>query len=307
VRKRREVTPQDVARWITQGHGQGVGVAYKPFFKVRDVPSRGRSRILRGLKTARNHHYLSDTEYLCHLLVEFSGNVIDIREQFALLPWRETQEIARAIGYRHPKFPASTTPTVITSDIVVTYLENGRKKLLVISVKRSLNIYWNDDGTLNISKSLSSREDERIIEKLAIEKYYWDKLGVPWVLATQDNIPLCRAKNINFIRVSMVSRELDYLMPRLQEFNHAFLDNWSTERTLIAILSQVAKRMRLTENNCFHLFGRSIWTGLLPVDFNRGELGYQQQVHLLSDIEIAPDRNIQSLAFLNLKCGLALA
>ena len=272
-------------------------MSYKPFFKVRDVPSKGRSRILRGLKVARDHHYVSDIEYLCHLLVEFSHNVIDIREQFALLPWRATQEIAEEIGYRHPTYPASSTPTVVTSDIVVTYLENGRKQLFVISVKRNLNIQWNDDGTLNISESLSSRKDERIVEKLAIEKYYWDRLGIPWFLATIDNIPLRRAKNINFLRVSMVSKELDQLMPRMQDFTHAFLDNWSKERALTAILGRVAQKMNLTENHCFHLFGRAAWMRLLPVDFNSHKMGHQQPVRLMSDDEIASERNLHRPPF----------
>jgi len=297
VRKRREVTYQDVARWISQGHGQGVGASYSPFFKVRDVPSKGRSRIFRGLKVARNHHYVSDNEYLCHLLVEFSHNVIDIREQFALLPWRETQEIAKEVGYRHPTYPASSTPTVITSDLVVTYLKNGREQIFVISVKRNLKIRWNDDGTLNISESLSSREEERTIEKLSIEKHYWDKLGIPWFLATRENIPLCRAKNINFIRVCMVSRELDYLMPRMQDFILAFLDNWSVERTLIAILARTSRKMNLTENHCFHLFGRAAWMRLLLVDFNSRELGYRQPVRLMTDDEIATEQNLHRPPF----------
>ena len=297
MRKRRGVTKDDVARWIAQGCGQGAGKTYRPFFKVRDVPSKGRSRIFLGLKFARKHHYVSDIEYLCHLLVEFCPNVIDIREQFALLPWKETQEIARGLGYRHPTYPCSSTPTVVTSDLVVTYLKDGKPHLLVISVKRSLKIGWNDDDTLNIAESLSSREEERTIEKLLIEKRYWDKLGIPWFLVTQQNIPLMRAENIDFIRVGMVSRELDHLNARIQDFRLAFLDCWSPERDLTDILSRIAGRFNLSENHCFHLFGRAVWLRILPVDMSGCKLDYPLPVRLLSDDEMIAKQNLRRLPF----------
>lgn len=100
--KRRGATPENVDAWIRHGDGQGEGINFRPFFQVRDVPSRGRSHIVVGLRTGRTHHYMSDIEYSYHLLAEYSPEVLDIREQFALLPREDTQEIATDLRIRHP-------------------------------------------------------------------------------------------------------------------------------------------------------------------------------------------------------------
>lgn len=131
MRKRRRATPENVNAWIRRGDGQGEGRNFRPFFHVRDVPSRGRSHILVGLRTGRTHHYLSDIEYNYHLLAEFASEVIDIREQFALLPWGETQSIASALRIRHPVYPCTHTPIVMTSDIVLTIAGSSGSRLCV--------------------------------------------------------------------------------------------------------------------------------------------------------------------------------
>ena len=66
-------------RWIREGRGRGEGIDYTPWLKVSDVPSIGRSSRIKGWKTGRTHHLLSNHElkYFYHL--EWSDTVIDIR------------------------------------------------------------------------------------------------------------------------------------------------------------------------------------------------------------------------------------
>jgi hypothetical protein len=84
MRGRKFKTQADVDRSITQGYGRGEGENYLPWFRVQDIPSRGRSRKVHGVKTNRVHHLVSDLEFSYHLVLEFSENVIDIREQYPL-------------------------------------------------------------------------------------------------------------------------------------------------------------------------------------------------------------------------------
>lgn len=51
-----------IARFHKEMRGTGEGAAYQPWLTVKDVPSSGRSHRLRGLKTGRVHHLLSDIE-----------------------------------------------------------------------------------------------------------------------------------------------------------------------------------------------------------------------------------------------------
>lgn len=200
MRKRLKVKNGDVLRWIKEGHGQGHGQNYRPFIHVRDVPSHGRSSMVFGLKTKRIHHYLSDGEYANHILAEFSPAVIDIREQFALLPWEVTQQIAHSIGVRHPTYPGTKTPTVMTSDLVLTLKYKNQIFDAVISVKGS-----------PLKTVPQTRQNERTIQKLAIERLYWESQGVAWKLVTKDQLPMILVYNLDLLRSCLVRKNLDYL------------------------------------------------------------------------------------------------
>jgi hypothetical protein len=123
MRARRFRTQQDIERYVAQGFGQGVGVDYKPWLRVQDVPSRGRSRKVHGLKTGRVHHVLSDLEPRYLVTLEFSERVVDIREQFPLLPVAPIQDVARQRSIRYPLYAGTTVPFVMTTDFVVTVKE----------------------------------------------------------------------------------------------------------------------------------------------------------------------------------------
>ncbi|ONG89924.1 transposase [Bacillus cereus] len=76
-----------VEKWIKEGRGTGTGTDYRPWLKIQDVSSLGRSTRLKGIKTSRQHEFLSDLERNYFYLTEFSDVITDIREQFPLLLW----------------------------------------------------------------------------------------------------------------------------------------------------------------------------------------------------------------------------
>lgn len=49
-------------RNINESRRQGVGQNYKPWIKIQDVPSLGKATRLEGIKTNRQHEFLSDLE-----------------------------------------------------------------------------------------------------------------------------------------------------------------------------------------------------------------------------------------------------
>lgn len=127
--KKRAPTVKTVLRWIKAGYGQGVGSDFKSFMYVRDVPSEGTSSMVQSRVTGRTHHYLSWVEFSVHLLAEYSRSIADIREQYALLPWDETQETAAKLGIKHPVIPYTSTPSVITTDLLLSFKEPEFVKL----------------------------------------------------------------------------------------------------------------------------------------------------------------------------------
>lgn len=90
-----------IEKWIKEGRGSGIGAEYKPWLHIQDVSSLGRSTRLRGIKTTRQHEFLSDLERNYFYLTEYSDSFIDIREQYPLLPLEETIIIANELGIKH--------------------------------------------------------------------------------------------------------------------------------------------------------------------------------------------------------------
>jgi len=208
------------------------------------------------LKTSRVHHYLSDLEYACHVLAEYEPTVEDIREQFALLDWEETQKIADFFGIRHPRYPGSATPTVMTSDLVLTVAKEKSPGLAVVCVKPFSQV------------DPENPKNSRTREKLFIEKMYWERRGIPWQLVTEKEIPLMRAQNLDRLRVHMVAAELDWLNAHMECFLAEFNSNWGDDRSFFSILSSVSGRTGLSKEECSCLFGRAVWLRLLAVDLD---------------------------------------
>ena len=259
--KRRGATVENVQKWISEGHGQGIGRHYRPFFHVRDVASHGRSSMALGLKTDRVHQYLSDLEFSCHLLAEYAPTVTDIREQFALLPWDETQRIAESLGIRHPIYPGTNTPIVMTSDLVLSI---EIQKAAVLCVKPYSEI------------DPANPRAQRTMEKLLIEKTYWDRRGIPWQLVTEREIPAIRVKNLDRLRMGMVAVELDRLNSQMDLFLSTFNSNWGKTSSLLSILDRTAARTNLSREECYALFSRAVWMRLLHVDIDAELIHHDQ-------------------------------
>lgn len=209
-----------------------------------------------GLKTGRVHHYLSDLEYACHLLAEYAYDVADIREQFPLLPWNATQRIADDLGIRHPIYPGTKTPVVMTSDLVLTTRKGEGLSYTVICVKPS-----------SATATENSRA-RRTMEKLLIEKTFWELRKTPWHLVTEQEIPRTRVRNLDLLRGSMMAGEIDWVNSYMEDFLSAFNSCWRTYRSLHEILAQVEAKTNLDQGQCFSLFSRAVWLRLIPVDLD---------------------------------------
>ncbi|ELS8101828.1 TPA: TnsA endonuclease N-terminal domain-containing protein, partial [Escherichia coli] len=86
ARGRRLKSYQDYENALGDGIGLGYGQSYQPWLRAQDVRSHGNRSIVFGLKTFRNHHFFSSVESNFFYLAEFNDLVIDIREQFPLIP-----------------------------------------------------------------------------------------------------------------------------------------------------------------------------------------------------------------------------
>ncbi len=171
-----------IAEMHAQGYGAGSGANYKPWIKVYDFSSSGRSRRVHGLKTGRVHHLFSDVEHDVFLACEWSRAVTDIREQYPLD--RElTQTIAQELKIRHPHYPGTQVPTVMTVDFLLTVNHNGAEHFLALNAKRD-----------------EEAEDENSLSKLEIQRTYFEQLGIEHHLVYHSQLPKQKIMNLAWVR-----------------------------------------------------------------------------------------------------------
>lgn len=187
MRKGRRFTPQLLKKWRLIGRGTGFGSTYLPWHQVTrsDPGSRGRSHLL-NWKFERLHHLLSDHEKVIFAFLTMLPDVTDVREQFPL-PNESgvcirpdpldraklcigTLEIAENFGFRHPvvRKDGVTEPWVMSTDYLVDLLlPNGKTDFLAICVKSDEEL-----------------ENDRKMELLQIEREYWLRQNIHWLLLT---------------------------------------------------------------------------------------------------------------------------
>ncbi len=180
-RGRKLETFEDYSRALKGKYGLGEGKDYKPWLRVQDVKSRGVRSQIYGRKTQRVHHLLSSIESQLFYLSEFSDSVIDIREQFPLLPLNYTQKIAKIIGVEHPTHPTSGESIVITTDLLLTINTEHGIRYQAISVKP-------EEGV----------NDQRVLEKIDIERVCWELLNVPFSFFVGNELTRIQSENIDW-------------------------------------------------------------------------------------------------------------
>lgn len=174
---------------IKEGRGSGVGADYKPWLNIQDVSSKGRSTRLKGIKTNRQHEFLSNLE------TEYSDSIVDIRKQFPLLPLEETIVIADEFGLKHPTDPKTNEPVVMTTNFLLT-VDKG-------------------EGLAEIARTIKMKDEllkERVIEKFEIERVYWERRQIDWGIVTELEISKEMARNISYIHDYYDIQQYDQLM-----------------------------------------------------------------------------------------------
>ncbi|MCY9661298.1 TnsA endonuclease N-terminal domain-containing protein [Paenibacillus chondroitinus] len=177
AKRNRDITIKKIQKWIKEGRGQGEGSHYKPWLTIQDVPSEGLATRIKGWTSNRYHHLMSNLERDYFYLLDFSDSVTDIREQYPLLPLDDTLIIAEKLGVKHPTDPKTGEPIVMTTDFL-------------ISIKN-----------LNIARCIKPEdglENDRIIEKLEIERRFWKERSIDWAIVTENEIPENIVRNISW-------------------------------------------------------------------------------------------------------------
>ncbi len=186
-KSRSSTSGEAIQKRVREGRGQNEHDEYLPWLTPRDVPGRGRPSRHKGWKTGRPHYLLSKLEKRYHNTLEWSKIVTDIREQYPLLQLEETLDIAKQCGFDHPAIqnkndPKIRDPIVMTTDFLITLMIDGKR------VERARTVKYADD-----------LQSPRVLQKLEIERRYWEARGISWGIVTEHEIPGVLADNVEIL------------------------------------------------------------------------------------------------------------
>jgi hypothetical protein len=249
-------TMSDASRF-KQKRGVGRGVEYLPWLRVIDVKSSmSRSHRPFCFKTLRQHELMSDLELYFFLLMVWDDSVIDIREQFPLLPMIKTQHIASKMGYRHPMPPGTNMPIVMTTDFVITRKVNG------ILIDEAIAI-----------KSSNDLDKVRTREKMAIERQFWIEQEISWKVVTEKDMAISKAKNLKRlfnINQNIEIRKMSQILMSdfLDAIKNIYIKEPEMEHDLIFICSQFDNYNELTPGTGIKVLMHNIWKKNIVIDLN---------------------------------------
>lgn len=244
----------NIEKMLKEGYGSGVGKEYKPWIKIQDVPSLGRVTRVKGMKTNRQHELLSDMERNYFYILEFSDKVIDIREQYPLLPIEDTILIAEELGIKHPKNPETGENIVMTTDFLITI--------------------GTEDGSKELARTVKAKDDllnKRIIEKFEIERVFWQRRNIDWGIVTEQEINKVLAHNISFTQAykdigkvdSFCELEAVEIRDLIYEFLRRILDS---EKSMRAICLQFDEDMSLEKGSGLSIFKYLIINKIIEIN-----------------------------------------
>lgn len=178
-------TEQAIKKRTAAGLGVGRGTDYRPAVRVQDFSSRGvQSRIPSSL-AGRTVHVHSNLERAFFLLKEYSGNVVEFREQFPM-ERSITLGAAQALGVRHPVYPGGKVPVAMTIDALLTERTS----------QGDVTTAWD-------IKPESELQDPRVREKLSLHRAYCLHTGIAHRIFTERSFTKSAVTAITWMRRSV--------------------------------------------------------------------------------------------------------
>ena len=273
AKQRKKFTKNLVDRWIKEGRGSGDGVNYKPWLTIQDVPSEGRCHRIPHWKHGRIQHLMSDLEQNILFAYSWCENVIEIKEQFPLLPHEDTINIAEEIGIKHPYDNESNFHYVLTTDFVLKIKHSSGEKYIARTVKPAEQL-----------------NNKRVLEKFEIERRFWESRNIDWGIVTEQDLSQPLISNIKLVypyyRIDSLNIPSFELIKRIScELGRQVMN---TDQPLRRITQSVDHQFSLVPGKAMNVVQFLIARRLWKIDMFSA-LDMSKQIKVLNQIPTSPD------------------
>ena len=269
ARRKSDWTEAKFERYEKEGRGKGSGKNYKPWITIQDFPSKGRVSRSPGWKSDRIHHFMSDLELRLFYLFEWSDKVRDIREQYPLLDLDLAFSIAEEMGIKYPIDSNTQTPYILTTDFMLTIKQNGK----LVQIARTV-------------KPAKKLEGKRVLEKLALEKSYWNRQNIDWAIVTEQEISKVFTDNVKWVH-SAYKWELTEEADREScgYISNILKDRLINQKNKISTIAQALDReMGIASGASLSLFKHLVAKKEIIVDMSRTKLSSSSSANILKKV-----------------------
>lgn len=231
---------------------------YLPWLDVRNARLMSRRSLIYGVKDGQVHTLLSDGEARLFFYLEPLLHIASFNCQFGLTDLELAWECSVAANVPYPRDKKGNAVVMSTDQIhCCVNFENDTKYVVANTFKYSKDL---------LAAKTSTRRRKRILQKLEIERIYWDKKGIEYKLWTDLNTPRVRADNNAILRNSytqlgLFHSNLDLVVRSLVEvYSHKpHLPLGTLVQFLASSLQLDAEEIRLAVEY-------AIWCNLIPYD-----------------------------------------
>lgn len=261
AKRKQIINEKKILKYIKEGRGSGIKENYIPWIKVQDFSSLGRATRVKGYKSNRVHHFMSDLETRYFYLLEGNHSVVDIREQYPLLDRDLVKKICLEKNIKQPIDLVSKTPIVLTTDFFITIEENGVKRNIARTLKYSHDL-----------------EKKRVIEKFEIERSYWLEKNIDWGIVTEQDINMTIVKNIVWVHKSyylddIVDIESGLNKYKIIEYLNILIDSILNKKNhnlkMIDLLNYLDTKYLTKSGTFLYLLKYSIINNLVNIDMTK--------------------------------------
>lgn len=250
----REWNDRTLKRFLKEGRGSGEKSSYKGWLQVQDISSKGRSSRVFCNTNLRIVHLLSDLQLYYFYLLEFDDEVIDIREQYPLLDFHEL-DIQLDPDLTNKLFDVKTkVPHIFTTSFLITRIDENN----------------NPFYEARAIKTSSELEKKATIERLELQRRYYEKKQINFGVVTEKEINKQMARNIGWVLTVYDIEDYPDLVGNLVYLKRDMLSYLSSsQETFQSIFQRLEKSYQLKEGLALILYKHLVATRQIKLDMTK--------------------------------------
>lgn len=248
---------------------------YNPIVTVWNSSKGNRRHIMEGVKSGREHHFLSDGEYREGIYRESLPQTRVYFEQFPLWDIERAIRIAHDMGIKYP-VDADGEAYILSTDFLCEdiNLKTGEISKVARSYKPIDSLSIETKHPVSVT---------RTFQKIELEYRYYKEIGVNFELITNLNISETCATNLKWARKPAFF--VHEFIQHEEAFLYSFLNHWQRDplNILRGNLVRTSENLNISYSDALCLFQWCLWTHKLPVDL-------EKKINPLRPISFKPGR-----------------